>query len=225
MNKGQNSENNIKNILKAFKMNEDRFSTLLGIIVVFLVGMMMFNYFKSANLNMWKGSIFNGGATTTAVEENTDSAMQKADTYKVVKGDDLWHIAERHYKSGYNYVDIIKENNLPANGRIEIGMELKLPKVEAKKLTAKESVAVKPAEKKVEVKAIAEVTPTPAKTAGTIDLDTYTTQKGDSLWSISVRAYGDGFKWTKIYWENKAVIGKNPNMLYSGVKLNLPKTI
>lgn len=222
MNKGQVSENNIKNILKAFKMNEDRFSTLLGVIVVFLVGLMMFNYFKSANLSIWKGSIFENGATTTADEEKTDITSQKPDTYKVVKGDVLWRIAENHYKSGYNYVDIIKENNLPADGRIEVGMELKLPKVEAKKITAKEAVAEKTKDpKKVEVV----VTPTPAKTAGTIDLDTYTTQKGDSLWTISVRAYGDGFKWTKIYWENKAVIGKNPNMLFSGVKLSLPKNI
>lgn len=219
MNKGQVSEKNIKNILKSFKMNEDKFSTLLGVVVVFLVGLMMFNYFKSANLNMWKGNIFDNGSTTTAEEEKNDSPDKNIDTYKVVKGDDLWHISEKHYKSGYNYVDIIKENNLPANGRIEVGMELKLPKVEAKKITVTEPVTKKSVEAKVEVS----VTPAPAKTSGTIDLDTYTTQKGDSLWTISVRAYGDGFKWTKIYWENKAVIGKNPNMLYSGIKLNLPK--
>lgn len=108
----------------------------------------------------------------------------------------------RHYKSGYNYVDIIKENNLPSNGRIEVGMELKLPRVDPKMITAKKDVAVeKAAEEKKELAATAEVAP--AKTAGTIDLDTYTTQKGDSLWTISVRAYGDGFSWTKIYWENK----------------------
>ena len=115
MNKGQVSEKNIKNILKAFKMNEDKFSTLLGIVVVALVGVMMFNYFKSANLSMWKGSIFDNGATTTSTEEKADAADQKVDTYKVVKGDDLWHISERHYKSGYNYVDIIKEKKLAAN--------------------------------------------------------------------------------------------------------------
>ncbi len=222
MNKGQAGEKNIKNILKSFKMNEDKFSTILGVIVVFLVGMMMFNYFKSANLNMWKGNIFDSGATTTTNEEKGDSPDKNVDTYKVVKGDDLWHISERHYKSGYNYVDIIKENNLPSNGRIEVGMELKLPKVEPKKLTAKKEITVeKTAEEKKELSVTAEATP--AKTAGTIDLDTYTTQKGDSLWTISVRAYGDGFKWTKIYWENKAAIGKNPNILYSGVKLSLPK--
>lgn len=221
MNKGQNGDKNIKNILKTFKMNEDKFSTILGIIVVFLVGMMMFNYFKSANLNMWKGSIFNNGASTTTDTEQNDTLSEKLDTYKVVKGDNLWRISENHYKSGYNYVDIIKENKLSKDGKIEVGMELKLPKVEAKKTTVKENLVV--ADKSSETKITPEITPTPVKTAGTIDLDTYTTQKGDSLWTISVRAYGDGFKWTKIYWENKAVIGKNPNMLFSGVKLSLPK--
>lgn len=215
MNKGQKSEQKIKNILKVFKMNEDRFSTILGVIVVFLVGMMIVNYFRSANLNIWKGSIFDNAATTTAETEKTEESKEKTDTYIVVKGDDLWHIAERYYKSGYNYVDIIKENKLPASGRIEPGMELTMPKVEAKKQTL--------VEKKVEeVKAVPQAEQKNEQ-AERIDLDTYTTQKGDNLWEISVRAYGDGFKWTKIYWENRQIIGKNPNILYSGLNLKLPK--
>ncbi|OGD81396.1 hypothetical protein A2572_01185 [Candidatus Collierbacteria bacterium RIFOXYD1_FULL_40_9] len=221
MNKGQSGEKNLKNILKTFKMNEDKFSTLLGIVVVFLMGVMIVNYFKSAKLNIWKGGLLDNGATTTMSEEKNDSSDNEVDTYKVVKGDDLWHIAEKHYESGYNYVDIIRENKLPANGKIEPGMELKLPRVEAKKITIKMNKTEKNAGEKV----VVAVTPTPTKTAGTIDLDTYITQKGDSLWTISVRAYGDGFKWTKIYWENKEVIGKNPNILYTGVKLSLPKNM
>lgn len=214
MNKGQKSEQKLKNILKVFKMNEDKFSTILGVIVVFLVGMMMLNYFKSAKLNIWKGSIFDNAASTTAETEKTEESKEKLDTYIVVKGDDLWHISERYYKSGYNYVDIIKENSLPANGKIEPGMELRMPKVEPKKQTLVETKIAETAKQEIEQ----------SKTqTGRIDLDTYTTQKGDSLWDISVRAYGDGFKWTKIYWGNKELIGKNPNMLYSGVKLNLPK--
>ncbi len=214
MNKGQSSPNSIKNILKLFKMNEDRISTLLGIVVVFLLGMMMFNYFKSANLSTWKGSLLGDGTSTTVEEVKKESPDQQITTYKVVKGDDLWHIAEKHYKSGYNYVDIIKENNLPKSGLIEPGMELKLPKVEPKKLTVAAEKVEKP---KTEEKTVA------VKTAGTIETETYTTVKGDTLWSISVRAYGDGYKWTKIYWGNRKLIGTDPNMLYSGVKLALPK--
>ncbi len=216
MNKGQSSDVRIKNTLKFFKMNEDRFSTLLGIVVVFLVAGMMINYFKTANLKVWKGSLLSETqpSTTTSIDKNKDLINGEIVTYKVVKGDDLWHISEKHYKSGYNYVDIIKENKLSKDGHISAGMEIRLPKVEAKKITA---VEAKPK------LAIKDNIVTEKKEAGTIDADTYTTLKGDSLWTISVRAYGDGFKWTKIYWANRTTIGKNPNLLFAGLKLNLPK--
>jgi nucleoid-associated protein YgaU len=215
MTKGQSSDIKIKNTLKFFKMNEDRFSTLLGIIVVFLVAGMMINYFKSANLKIWKGSLLSDSQPSTiSMDEKNTTKNDGNDTYKVVKGDDLWHISERYYKSGYNYVDIIKENKLSKNGLITAGMELKMPKVEARKKTVIDT------EPKLTIK---DNVVMEKKESGTIDSDTYTTLKGDSLWTISVRSYGDGFKWTKIYWANKAVIGKNPNVLFSGIKLNLPK--
>lgn len=215
MNKGQSSDLRIKNILKFFKLNEDRFSTLLGMVVVFLVAGMLINYFKTANLKIWKGNLLGESEqSANSAIDNEKLLADKSDTYKVVKGDDLWHISERYYKSGYNYVDIIKENKLAKDGRIEIGQVLKLPKVDPKKLT------VKAESPKLEIKngVVAE-----KKEAGTIDTTTYTTVKGDSLWTISVRTYGDGFMWTKIYWANRNVIGKDPNLLFSGLKLNLPK--
>lgn len=215
MNKGQNSEQGLKNILKFFKMNEDRFSTLLGILVVFLVAGMMINYFKTANLNVWKGMLLKESQpSTTSIDEANIAMNGEIDTYKVVKGDDLWHISEKYYGSGYNYVDIIKENKLAKSGLIVPGQELKFPKVEAKLLTA---VTPSP---KLEIK---DNVVTEKKEAGTIDADTYTTIKGDNLWTIAVRSYGDGYKWTKIYWANRVVIGKNPNILFTGLKLSLPK--
>lgn len=216
MNKGQGSDPRIKNILKFFKMNEDRFSTILGVIVVFLVAGMMVNYFKSANLKIWKGSLLSDTqpSTTTAGEEK-NSQVSDSTTYKVVKGDDLWHISEKYYKSGYNYVDIIRENKLPKNGRIEVGQEIKIPKVDPKKITV--------VEKSPTLEISSDGVVSEKMESGTIDTDNYTTLKGDSLWSISVRAYGDGYKWTSIYWANKQVIGKNPNILFTGIKLSLPK--
>jgi LysM repeat protein len=54
---------------------------------------------------------------------------------------------------------------------------------------------------------------------------TYTVKNGDSLWKIAARKdiYGDGNKWRKIYDANKKVIGKNPNLIYPGQKLVIPK--
>lgn len=212
MNKGQENVKIFKNILKIFKMNEDKLSTLLGIVVVFLAGMMIINYFKTAKLNVWKGNISENGVSTTSETQNDEMEQTKDEVYIVVKGDDLWHIAERYYKSGYNYVDIIAENKLPKNGLIEPGMQIRLPKVEAKKLTVIEDDT-----KKAQLDAMTPTTPM------AIDMDSYTTKKGDTLWSIAVRAYGDGYKWVKVYSENSAIIGKNPNILYSGIKLTIPK--
>ena len=49
----------------------------------------------------------------------------------------------------------------------------------------------------------------------------YTVVKGDCLWNIAKKYYGDGSKWTKIYNANKSKI-KNPNLIYPGQKLTIP---
>jgi len=51
----------------------------------------------------------------------------------------------------------------------------------------------------------------------------YTVQKGDTLWSISTKAYGSGYNWVDVYAANKTVIGKNANSLLADTKLTLPK--
>lgn len=50
----------------------------------------------------------------------------------------------------------------------------------------------------------------------------HTVKKGDTLWAIAKRTYGNGADFSKIYEANKAVIGKNPNLIKPGQKLNLP---
>lgn len=51
---------------------------------------------------------------------------------------------------------------------------------------------------------------------------TYTVQKGDSLWRIAKKEYGDGCKWPIIYKANQDKL-KDPNMIYPGQKINLPR--
>jgi len=210
-------EQQLKRILKTLKINEGLISSVMGAVVVVVMAAMIFNYFKSVNKN---GNITDESASKVSEETNTPKELPA--TYKVKKGDDLWHISESFYGSGYNYVDIIKENKLPTSGVVFEGNELKIPKVEPKIL----------AKAKVETKAIPaevkEVTKTEVKTEVkskviSIEGEKYTTVKGDHLWSIAVRAYGDGYAWVKIYNANKKLIGKNPSVLFSQVELTLPR--
>ncbi|MDE5995684.1 MAG: LysM peptidoglycan-binding domain-containing protein [Eubacterium sp.] len=49
----------------------------------------------------------------------------------------------------------------------------------------------------------------------------YTVKKGDCLWNIAKKFYGNGAKYTKIYNANKSKI-KNPNLIYPGQVLTIP---
>ena len=203
MSKGQNASKRIKSILKFFKLNENTISTVMGGIVVVVIAGLIFNYFRTTNLKSWRGTLLSEQEAATTLK-NDDKLIA---TYKVVKGDDLWHIAEKFYRSGYNYVDIMNENKITGKGVIVAGQELRIPKVEAKKITVVE-------EKELVVKV-------EDKPVTSIAIGEYTIQKGDSYWDIAVRAYGDGFQWTKIYWANKAIFG-NPDLIFTGTKITIP---
>ena len=124
-----------------------------------------------------------------------ESAVENASpqTHTVAKGENLWKISEKYYGSGYNWVDIAAENDLADANIIEEGQSLIIPKVEAKPAT--------------------EIT-------NAISGATYQIVKGDTLWDISVRAYGDGYRWVEIAKENKLT---NPNLIHPGNTLTLPR--
>ena len=63
------------------------------------------------------------------------------------------------------------------------------------------------------------VAPLPKQTAA--NGTTYTVVKGDCLWNIAKRFYGNGAKYTLIYNANKGII-KNPSLIYPGQVLTIP---
>lgn len=190
-------EEKLKNLLKALKINETTISTLMGGVVVLIVAILMFNYFKSIDTDK-QGTLTESVKIIEVTEGEKPDHLP--DTYKVEKGDNLWSIAEKFYKSGYNFVDIAEANSLTNAGLIEIDQELVIPQVAVRKLTVEETALV-----------------------NTIESDTYTTVAGDYLWDIAVRAYGDGFAWVSIYQMNKELIGLDPNILLKGITLSLPR--
>lgn len=113
-----------------------------------------------------------------------------AKEHVVVKGESLWSIAEDSYGSGYKWTELAKANNL-TNYSLEVGQKLSVPD-----------------------KSVIEPTGQP------IDSTSYTVTKGDSLWKIAVRAYGDGYAWTRIAAANNL---KNPGIIHAGNVLTIPR--
>lgn len=62
----------------------------------------------------------------------------------------------------------------------------------------------------------AETSPVPANN------QTYTVVKGDCLWNIAKKIYGDGAKYTVIYDANRDVVSGSPNLIYPGQVLIIP---
>lgn len=219
MNKGQNLEAKLKHFLKQLKLNEDTISNVMGgIVVLFAIGLII-NYFRSTNLKTWQGLLTNDKEASQTSAENNMTSENSERKYTVVKGDTLWKIAEMQYKSGYNYVDIMKANNIKPSGNIEVGMELVIPNVEPKKLTVIETSTEENDSNSFEVKA-GQVIDT-KKIDSSIEPGEYTIVKGDTYWSIAVRAYGDGYAWTKIYEANKSIF-PNANRIEKDVKITVP---
>lgn len=119
-------------------------------------------------------------------------------THTVVAGETLWSIAEKYYGSGFNWVDISSTNSLENPGAIETGQKLTIPDV-----TPKLATAVKPASE-----------------TNAISGATYEVVGGDNLWTIAVRAYGDGYRWVEIARENNLA---NPDVIHAGNILVLPR--
>ena len=183
---------NLKSILKAIKLNESTISMVLGAVVIFTVGILVFNYFRDVN----------SGETLPVAEtaENVEINVNGEKVYTVQPGDSLWIIAESQFMSGYNWIDIVAANKIPNPNFLEAGQELVIPEVPARETTVIEDVAL---------------TGSDAITGATYEVAT-----GDSLWSIAVRAYSDGYQWVNIAEQNNIA---SPDIIHAGNILTIPR--
>lgn len=230
-----NTNMNLQNVLKRIKLNENNISMALGVLILIVVGAIVVNYFRGQQQT-----------DTLPSGVQTETAQTTLPTkHTVAGGETLWSIAEKYYKSGYNWVDIQKENNLANAGSIEVGQELTIPDVAAKTATvveATESAVAQATSTPTPVitpTAAATVAPTatPTEVAETptegnkgseavvsntqaIEGTTYTVARGDSLWDIAVRAYNDGYKWVEIAKANNL---SHPGVIHAGNTLTLPR--
>lgn len=188
---------------KVFKSTEEVVSMFLGLVIVVVVIGLVFNFIQKRKGDVTlPGVSSNLDISQTKKEETEDDA--KESEYVVVKGDNLWKIAELKYNNGFLWNEIAKANNLKNPRIISAGQKLIIPEV---------SVVGNVPQNKINK---------PIATINKIEVGEYVVVKNDSLWKIAIRAYGDGYQWVKIWNENKKVI-PNSNVIRVGTKLVIPK--
>ncbi|KUK83438.1 MAG: Peptidoglycan-binding lysin domain [Microgenomates bacterium 39_6] len=182
----------LKNFLKKIKLSERTISAFLGILVVVVAGVLLFNFFQSRD----EVDFLDEEEISQEKQEETFSSVLPT-THKVSQNENLWRIAEGYYGSGYNWIDIAQANNLKNADYLLVDQELLIP-----------DVAVRWPE--------ADSADEDAR------VNNYTVQPGDSLWKIAVAVYGDGYQWTNIYEANRSDIGPNPGLINPGQVLVMP---
>lgn len=191
--------NGIKNLLKSLKLNEGLLSRFFGFVVIAVVGILLFNYFKGVGEEPVTPEVAPEEVKEVKLVEEEGKLVPEGTPrqYTVQEGDHLWKIAEEFYGSGYNWIDIAQANKLENPDRLAEGQKLTLPKTEVREQTTTQEESPKP-----------------------ITGTNYKIQKGDYLWEIAVRAYGDGYKWVEIAQANNL---ENPDVIHEGNTLILPR--
>lgn len=200
--KSRVSVGGLRKMITSVRWTESYTSLLMGIVVVIVAVLFVVSFIKQTHHIQDTSSTSTVAVSVTPTTTGVPSELKPGQrTYTVQVGDDLWHIAEKYYKSGYNWVDIAKANNLSDPNSIFSGNQLIIPSV-----TPEANI----------------VTSTPEVSSGnnTITGATYTVQSGDDLWHIAVRAYADGYQWTKIAKANNL---SNSNLIFSGNVLKIPR--
>ncbi|MBU1327261.1 LysM peptidoglycan-binding domain-containing protein [Patescibacteria group bacterium] len=95
-------------------------SMILGLAVVLVIGMLVFNYVNSRKQT---------ASQKTAVEKQEETTASLPTNHVTLAGETLWSISEKYYKTGYNWPDIQKANALVNPDYIEVDQALIIPDV------------------------------------------------------------------------------------------------
>lgn len=194
-----------KSFFDKFSFPESYTSLILGALAVLIAGILFISFAK-VNRSRQVSSIMTAPKTWEQISQDPNTSS----SYTVNVGDDLWSISENFYKDGNKWVEIAKVNNLENPGLIYSGDKIVLP-------TPTPSAIQKSTAQNVEQNPQAQNT---VVENNSITGNTYSVVAGDSLWDISVRAYGDGFRWPEIAKANSLV---NPDLIHPGNVFIIPR--
>lgn len=191
-------------------------SLVLGVLILVVVGVLIFNYFNKPS-----GELGSSQQTNTT---NTPQDVAKEDLpgkYTVKEGDTLFEIAQNYYGDGYQYDKLAEVNKLTNPNFLATGQVLEIPKLDISdqnNQTATSSSTLNAKSNQAD-----------AGTGGatnqtiwgeTITGDNYTIVEGDWLSKIAGRAYGDIYAFDKIAKENNI---SDPNNIEPGTVLKIPR--
>lgn len=223
----QPTSNYLDKIEQEVQLNQSKLSLVLGVLIIVVTGILLFNYFNKNKADLGPSQQVEGDGQ---VDVSTDNLPGR---YTVKEGDTLFTIAEKYYRDGYKYTEIAKVNNLYDVNTVTVGQVLEIPKLETLVLsptteepTPSVSTITIPAES---------ISPSPTETSQQIDSKTsfedvnfgpkimtniYTVQEGDWLSTIAARAYGDVMVYQKIAQANNI---PNPDHIEPGMVLTIPR--
>lgn len=166
--------------------------------------------------------------------QNTDKNMTSK--YVVTEGDTLWSIAEKEYNDGFKWNEIAKANNITNATSLEKGMQLTIPEIATTAQIAQNENSLPTVAQNAAASPMVTVRPTTTVSSAVtkapeqkalnvpqgqkITGNSYKVVTGDTLWDISVKAYGNGYRWVDIAKSNNIV---NPDLIYPGNEFKLPR--
>lgn len=199
-----------------FNLSDSFTSLLLGVVVVVAAIILFFSFIRGGKQEVTTPPTTLPAEKITQELEKTNKEEADKETedakslYSVVEGDTLWSISEKYYNSGFDWQKIAEANSITDPINLEKGTKLTIPGLNSKILATNTMT-----EEKI-------VLPASDTKGGSnaISGDSYTIRRGDDLWHIALRAYGDGYKWTDIAKANNLT---NPDLIHADNVLKLPR--
>lgn len=178
---------------KALSVRGSFTSLLIGLLVVVVASVLLIAFVRERRAPKPKPQPEISSQRTEKKEEKKTLSLPTEHT--VAEGENLWVIAERYYKSGFNAADIAQANKLTDPNIVHVGAKISIPNVSPRAQTVLDVL-------------------------DPITGNSYAVQRDDTLWDISVRAYGDGFRWVEVAKVNNLV---NPDIIHAGNVLKIPR--